>query len=89
MQFSLDFIISEEGLVAWVSHCQGIPVLQQCGPGLKQPGERRGGEREGGKEGAGERGRMGGVKVRARKMERGGEGECERERGSIENNRGI
>ena len=38
LQFSLDLVVREEGLVAGVSDCQGIPVLEQCGPGLEQPG---------------------------------------------------
>ena len=50
LQFSLDLVVREEGLVAGVSDCQGIPVLEQCGPGLEQPG---GEGREGGEEGGG------------------------------------
>ena len=36
LQLSLDLIVGQEGLVARVSDCQGIPVLEQGGPGLEQ-----------------------------------------------------
>ena len=36
LQLGLHLIIGQEGLVARVSDSQGIPVLEQGGPGLEQ-----------------------------------------------------
>ena len=36
LQLCLHLIVSEEGLVGRVGHRKGIPVLEQCAPGLEE-----------------------------------------------------